>query len=373
MTAVSLAPWRAPLVAATTRNGAAVASIPDTATAERLDRPLRHAILEFSGDELAHDSILQQALRNGGGLDYDFGPMFSRVKPILSAADLAVCHLETPVAPPGEPLTTWPIWGIPAQISVGLAFAGFDRCSTASNHSIDRGVAGIDATVSALEAAGLSEAGMARNPAEATATLVDANGITVAHLAYTFGLNGGHLPADQPWRANLIDVPTIIAAARDARTRGADIVVLNLHWGDQFVGAVSAYQRNIADALTSSGEIDLIVGEHVHLIQPIAMVNGVWVVFGMGNFFSNQSDDDLHPPDVEDGMIVSVNVTERSDGSYAVDRPGVIPTWVDRAGGFVIRPILSDLADPDVTTTTKQSLQASLQRTTAVVGEFIVG
>jgi poly-gamma-glutamate synthesis protein (capsule biosynthesis protein) len=298
--------------------------------------------------------------------------MFARVAPILSAADLAVCHLESAVAPAGQPLSTYPLYGIPAQIADGLASAGYDRCSTASNHTIDRGTGGIDATVGALEQAGLSQAGMARTPDEAVATLVQANGITVAHLAYTYGFNGAHLPRGEPWRSNLIDVANIVAAAADARARGADIVVLNLHWGVEGSSDISNYQRDVADAITRAGAVDLIVGEHAHVIQPIEEVNGTWVVFGMGNFLSNMPTGTF-PAKTQDGMIVSVSVREQADGSFAVDRPVVIPTWVDRRDGFVIRPILADLADPGVSAATKDALYASLQRTGEIVGGFVAG
>ena len=80
--------------------------------------------------------------------------------------DLAVCHLETPIAPEGEQYTTFPLYGVPPGVVDALAGAGFDRCSTASNHTVDRGVAGIDRTVAVLEAHGLGQSGMARTPDE---------------------------------------------------------------------------------------------------------------------------------------------------------------------------------------------------------------
>jgi len=333
---------------------------------------LRQATLDFTGDTLVHSPLVNRARANAAGNGYDFAPMFARVAPILSAADLAVCHLESGVAPVGQPLSTYPLYGIPPQIADGLATAGYDRCSTASNHTIDRGTAGIDATVEALERAGLSQAGMARTPDEAVATLVEANGITVAHLSYTYGFNGAHLPRDEPWRSNLIDVANIVAAAADARARGADVVVLNLHWGTEGSSDVNRQQREVAEAITSTGVVDLIVGEHAHVIQPIEQVNGTWVVFGMGNFLSNMPTGTF-PAKTQDGMIVSVSFREQTDGTFAVDRPVVIPTWVDRRDGFVIRPVLADLADPGVSAATKDALYASLQRTGAIVGGFVAG
>ena len=76
--------------------------------------------------------------------------MLARIAPLIGAADLGVCHLETPIAPPGEALSTAPLYGVPAEVATALAAAHYDRCSTASNHSLDRGTTGIDATVAAL-------------------------------------------------------------------------------------------------------------------------------------------------------------------------------------------------------------------------------
>ena len=118
------------------------------------------------------------------------------MQPIVAAADLAICHLETPVAPPGAPADgSSPDYGVPAKIVAAIAGAGFDRCSLASNHTMDQGAAGIDATVAAFDAAGLGHAGMARTPEEAGPTVFAVDGMTVAHLSYTFGYNGLRLPA----------------------------------------------------------------------------------------------------------------------------------------------------------------------------------
>lgn len=331
---------------------------------------LRHATFDFTGDTLLHSPLVQQAAQNAGGDGFDFSPMYAEVTPILSAADYSICHLESPIAPPGTALTTFPAYGVPAEIATALAGAGYDRCSTASNHTMDKGTAGIDATVDALEAAGVSEAGMARTPDGAVVSLVDVGGISVAHLSYTFGFNGAHLPADEPWRSNLIDADKIVWAAADARARGADVVILSLHWGSEGSAAITPYQRQVADAITRAHVVDLIVGHHVHVIQPIEQVNGTWVVFGMGNFLSNMPTGSF-PAKSQDGEIVSVSIDEQLDGTFAVGRPAVIPTWVDRANGFLIRPVVADLADPTVDQAIRDQLYTSLQRTGSVVGAFV--
>ena len=125
------------------------------------------------------------------------------------------------MAPPGTPPDpTPPDYGVPAQVVAGIAAAGFDRCSLASNHVMDKGAAGIDATLATFDAAGLGHAGMARTPEEAGPQLFDVNGDHVAHLSYTFSYNGMPVTNGEPWRSNLIDPDRIVAEAqRRARAR----------------------------------------------------------------------------------------------------------------------------------------------------------
>jgi poly-gamma-glutamate synthesis protein (capsule biosynthesis protein) len=329
----------------------------------------RHITLAFTGDTLLHQPVVRAAAIATGG--YDFSPMFAEVAPMLSAVDLAVCHLETPIAPPSEPLSTYPLYGVPTEIAVGLAAAGYDRCSTASNHTMDRGVAGIDATVTALAAAGLGQSGMARTPEEAVPPIVEVNGVRVAHLSYTFGFNGLRLPPDEPWRSNTIDPATIIAAAHDARVRGAEVVVASLHWGTEGSSRVTPFQRSVAEAITASGEVDLIVGHHAHVVQQIEQINGRWVVFGLGNILSNLPTGREWPASTQDGVIVTIGLTLDASGAVAVEQPIAFPTWVDRKHGFVIRLVQADLLDPTLPLDVQAQLAESLRRTADIIGPFV--
>ncbi len=188
--------------------------------------------MAFTGDSLWHSPLWAQAQRNyaeanGGAAGYDFVPMLAGLSPVLANADLGVCHEEVPIAPEGEGFTTSPLYGVPPEVATALAGAGFDRCSLASNHSADRGVAGIDRTVNVFEAAGLGHSGMARNPAEIAPQVFTVNGVTISHLSYTYSYNGLTLPAGEEWRSALIDPNRIIADAHQARALGARAVIVS--------------------------------------------------------------------------------------------------------------------------------------------------
>lgn len=335
--------------------------------AVRVTPPPRHATFAFTGDILTHRPVNRAAQRADGTFDYS--PMFDRLAPLLAWADVPICHLEQPVAPPGTAVIVGPdIHSSAASIGAALREAGYRRCSTASNHNLDRGIAGIDATVNALTGAGVAQSGLARNPAEAVPRVFDVNGIATAHLAYTYSI-GGTLPSGQSWRANPINTATITAAARDARTRGAELVIVSLHWGPSGQTAPSSFQRNVAAAITAGGDIDLIVGHHAHVLQPIERVNGTWVVWGLGNILSDMPSAPFWPASTQDGAVVTVAFSQTAEGVLSVERPLVYPTWVDRGHGFVIRPT-SEADDPTLPLSVRHQLAVSEARTRSVLGSF---
>lgn len=192
--------------------------------------------MAFTGDFLWHSPLWAGAQANWasgnphGPPGYDFAPMLAGLAPLIAPADLGVCHLETPIAPEGEGYTTATRYGVPAEVATAIAAAGYDRCSAASNHSLDRGVAGIDRTVDVLEAAGLGVSGMARTPAEIAPQIVAVDGVNVSHLSYTFSYNGLRMPVGEEWRSATIDPHRIIADATAARALGAELVIVSMHW-----------------------------------------------------------------------------------------------------------------------------------------------
>ena len=309
--------------------------------------------MAFTGDALWHSPLWQRAERNfadahGGVRGFDFGPMLAPLAPVVGSVDLGVCHLETPIAPEGESYSTFPRYGVPAEVVASIASAGFDRCSTASNHTADRGIAGIDRTVNVLALAGLEQSGMARTPAEIEPQVFVVDGVRISHLSYTFSYNGLSLPSGDEWRSALIDPQRIIADAREARSLGAEVVIVSMHWGVEGVTAPTAFQRDVADRITASGDIDLVVGHHAHVLQPIEQVNGTWVLFGMGNMISNLPTSSRWPAATQDGAVATVDVTVAADGTVSVSPPVVHPTWVDRDHGWIVYLVRPTLADPAI-------------------------
>jgi poly-gamma-glutamate synthesis protein (capsule biosynthesis protein) len=149
-------------------------------------------------------------------------------------------------------------------------------------------------------------------------------------------------------------------------------VIASLHWGIEDQHEPTADQRETAEAILADPAVDLIIGHHAHVVQPIEQVNGRWVVFGLGNQLSGMGDS-TGCCDVRalDGLMVRIAVAEQADGTFLVERPEAIPTYLGRRPYRVV-PVLDALEDPalrgDISVDT---LHASLERTSAVVGGFL--
>lgn len=296
-----------------------------------------------AGDVLTHTPVNRDAKTAAG---YDFSPLLAPVDPWIQGADLAICHLEVPIAPPGKEPTGYPLFGAPAQIAQDLKDQGWDGCSTASNHSLDRGEAGVGATLDALDAVGLGHAGTARSAAEAAQPQVyevhvAGQAVRVAQIAAAYGTNGLPVPADAPWSVSLIDTDAMIAEATQARADGADLVVASVHCCVEYVSDPTPEQQQIAAALAASGQVDLVIGHHAHVPQPIARLDGgpggagMWVAYGLGNYISNQ-DSACCSPRTATGLLLSASVRKPADGPARVETVEWTPITGDRTGGHRI-------------------------------------
>lgn len=322
---------------------------PSTPTPTPTPTPKPDAVftLVAAGDVLTHESV-NSAARAGGG--YDFASLFAPVQPFIAGADLALCHMEVPVAPAGSSPSGFPMFGAPPELVPGLVAAGWDGCSTASNHSVDRGAAGVVATLDAFDAAGLGHVGTARTAEEAAAPQIytlyrEGQFIEVAHIAATYGTNGLPVPADAPWMVQLIDTAGLIAQANAAREAGADVVVASVHCCVEYTSQPTARQEEIANELAASGAIDLLIGHHAHVPQPVVELpggprgEGMWVAYGLGNFISNQGPHAGLSAETQNGLMIVAHLRKPEDGPVTVDGVDWTAITVDRAAGHRVESL----------------------------------
>lgn len=307
-----------------------------------------------TGDVLPHGPVVDSAT-SGAGID--FSPLTAAIKPYIEGADLALCHMEVPVAPPGTAPSGYPMFGAPIEVVRDLAEDGWDGCSTASNHSVDRRAAGIDTTLEAFAAQGLGATGTARTETEATSTQMyivhgEGHDVTVAHISYAYsGLNGLPKPDGEPWAVNTFDadaanVDPVVAAAERAREQGADVVIASVHCCVEYRTAPTDAQRLIAEQIAASGEVDLYIGHHAHVPQPITKLpggpsgDGMWVAYGLGNYLSNQ-DTQCCVAETNSGVLLTATFTVSTEGAVTVD-PEWTPITVDRLGRHTMH-VLTDI------------------------------
>jgi poly-gamma-glutamate synthesis protein (capsule biosynthesis protein) len=323
-----------------------------------------------TGDVLLHERLWHQAEQDASDTAMDFAPQLANVAPVVSGADLAICHLETPLAPADGPFTGYPTFSGPPQVVPALAAAGYDACTTASNHTFDKGADGVTRTLDALDAAGLAHAGSARTPQEADVTTIldvatEQGPVRLALLSYTYGFNGIPYPNGETWRADEIDEATILADAATARTRGAEVVVVALHWGTEYDQQPNEQQRDLAPRLIASPDVDLLLGHHAHVVQPLENVAGEWVVYGMGNLMANHAEPE--GPKAE-GLLTRFTFTEDlAAGTFSAPVAEYLPLYQTYEFPIEVLDVPAALASGDTGTTTASRLQTALARTTEVV------
>ena len=275
---------------------------------------LRCTSVMLAGDLLVHPQLWDQARADAGttgNQPLDFEPLLEGMRPYISGSDLAVCHMETPVAEAGGPYAGYPMFNVPPQILTAAAAVGYQGCTTASNHTVDAGTEGLNRTLAVLDSLGLEHTGSYTTEAESEIPLImDTSGARIGIIEATYGLNG--LEADYPWQVDMLDAADMIARAQAARGQGADIVIGAVHAGDEYASMPNSQQIETAHALADSGQFDLIYGHHTHSVLPIENYNGTWIIYGLGNAVT-----ELSPWYAvnNEGLIVRAQFVQENDGA----------------------------------------------------------
>lgn len=235
-----------------------------------------------------------------GGAGYDYTQVFTDVLPVLADADISVVNLEGILC--GAPYGTEDR-SAPQTMVTALSDAGVDLVQTANSYTIKNGVQGLNMTLSGLEAAGLESVGAyARDEDYEESggfTLREVNGIRVAFVALTKGMDGMALPADSGRVVNLLytdysstyknidreGITDLLERVEDAQP---DVVIALVHWGSEYNDTHSESQTDIRDLLLENG-VDAIIGTHPHYVQQIEYdaAAGTVVAYSLGDFLSD--------------------------------------------------------------------------------------
>ncbi len=334
------------------------------------------ATLLAIGDIMVHSPQLP-AYHDADSDRYDFTEWFARVAPIFREGDWVVGNLETPLAGADLKYSGYPRFNAPAELADALREAGVQLVSTANNHSMDRGFAGIQRTLEHVRKSGIVPYGTAASTEEAERLVTtERNGIKMGFLAYTYGTNGIPIPADKPFAVSLIDTDRMAREIGRLREAGVDVVTVSVHFGAEYQRLPNDEQQRIVRSAIGAGA-DIVLGSHPHVVQPYDIVkvsapdsslgeerSGV-VIYSLGNFISNQSG---NWKDV--GLIFGVHLKkiQQPDGSSVTtwERISLVPTWVHIVGQgrnrhYTVLPLRQTLESRD-DPTLKDADYASMQK-----------
>jgi poly-gamma-glutamate capsule biosynthesis protein CapA/YwtB (metallophosphatase superfamily) len=313
----------------------------------------RQATVAAVGDIMIHKTQYVRAYNPEAG-SFDFRPSFEVIAPYLQEADLIVGNLETTLGGEKRGFSAYPRFNSPDEVVQALRGAGFDLLCTANNHCLDMGEQGLYRTIEIIEGAGMKHFGTSKSLQERDSPLiVEVNGIRLAFLAYTYGTNGLPIPEGKEYIVNLLVEEQMEADIAAARQEGADLVILYLHWGEEYSLEPSEEQKRLARVAAEAGA-DIILGSHPHVVQPMEYIDvpgrggdggkdkRVFVAYSMGNFLSNQHRvaGSISTDDVEFGQILYLHLEkEANTGESSLRDVNYALTWVNRNDRHRILPL----------------------------------
>lgn len=291
---------------------------------KHLPSTIRRATIRIVGDIMQHSPQIAAAQRSDG---YDYTECFDSVRALLSEADLTIANLETTLRPT-PPYSGYPLFASPVELASAMADAGVDVALLANNHICDRGGTGLRRTIAALDSIGIAHTGAYANSIDFVRNnplMTEVGGFKIAILNYTYGTNG--MPIGEGTFVNVIDTTRIVHDMRKAAT--ADIRLVCIHWGEEYMTRPNRTQRELAEWLYQHGAT-AIIGGHPHVMQPVEIrtdnqghIHGV-TYYSLGNFISNQT-----WAGTDGGMVATLHF-EKQDGHPLSITPEYSYTWVHR-------------------------------------------
>lgn len=250
----------------------------------RVEKTETSLSLAMVGDALIHNAVYVDAYSNNV---YDFKPMLSEMKPIISSFDLAYYNQETILGGTEIGVSTYPRFNSPYEVGDAFLDAGFNLVSLANNHTLDRGEAALNNSCNYWKDKDAYVAGSYCSYEDRNSIkIMEKNGIKYALLSYTTTTNGLNIPNNKTYYVNRYDKETVKNDIEKYRDK-VDLLMVAMHWGEEYTHSPVSEQREIANYLASLG-VDIIIGAHPHVVEPIEMIDNTLVIYSLGNFISAQ-------------------------------------------------------------------------------------
>ncbi len=243
------------------------------------------ATLFMVGDALLHGAVYKQAQTDDGG--YDFSEMTAVLGEITPQYDLCFYNQETILGGTALGLSSYPTFNSPQEFGDVMMGYGFNLVSLANNHTLDKGETGIRASLAYWANQEAMTAGSAGSFEERDALKIgEVNGITYTLLAYTYGTNGIPVPEGKEYLVNVYTKEMIAQDVERVREQ-VDVLIVSMHWGVEYTHTPTQEQREMAQFLADLG-VDLVIGHHPHVIQPVEWIDDTLVYYSLGNLISAQ-------------------------------------------------------------------------------------
>lgn len=256
--------------------------------------------LVMVGDNLIHDKIYNEAMKHGNG-KYDFKPIYEEIKPIVSKYDLAYYNQETILGGADIGVSSYPAFNSPFEVGDAMIDAGFNLVSLATNHTLDRGTKAIMKSCEYWKDQDkvMAVGSYCSREDRDRIRIETKNNISYTMLNYTYGTNGIGVPEGQEYLVNVWPVTgnnpnndskyqaykETIKKDIDAVRDRVDVLIVAMHWGIEYQERPNNYQEDMASYLASLG-VDIIIGTHPHVIQPVTWLDNTLVIYSLGNFVS---------------------------------------------------------------------------------------
>jgi len=302
---------------------------------EIIEEKLKKLSIVMVGDVLIHESVYLDAKTDNG---YDFSKMFTDIEPIIKDYDLKYCNQESIIGGKNLGISGYPNFNAPDEIGDNLVDMGFNLVSLANNHAYDKGEKAILYSVDYWKnKVGVITAGSYSSSEERNEPKIyEMNGIKYAFLSYTTSLNGNKA---KDYLVNMYDKDQVKEDIE--KVSSADLIIVAMHWGNEYTNEPTNSQREIAEYLSSLG-VDLIIGTHPHVVEPITYIGDTLVIYSLGNFISNQLVIDLNPAI---GLLLGLDITIDDDKvKFEIKDKELIYSYSDHSTNFKVIPFkkLSD-------------------------------
>lgn len=309
------------------------------------------------GDNLINDKIYNTMKTND---TYDFKPIYTYIKEINKDYDLAYYNQETILGGSSIGVSSYPAFNSPYEVGDATIDAGFNLVSLATNHTLDRGEQAIINSRNYWNSKDnvLAVGSYSSNEEKDKIQILKKNNITYTMLNYTYGTNGIKVPSNKEYLVNVWPctgndpstdtkyqeykntVKEDIEKVRDK----VDLLIVAIHWGIEYKYTPNEYQKDMASYLASLG-VNIIIGTHPHVVEPITYIDNTLVIYSLGNFVSAQ--DTVEDYNTRVGLLSTITINKDNNNNISLsDLNNELIFTTDSSNSYKVIPF----SNPDIKT-----------------------